>query len=112
MPFLQEKGGDILPSSTYPAHAIVAKRWRVLGVILTITLSVVFWPGSPAIPTAITGLSAHHAVVHEATCPQVDVLVPDANAGYWKQIGAVMNSDAFKARAINWLSSAVRIPYV
>ena len=44
------------------------------------------------------------------SCPQADVLVPQANGALWKSLGAVYASDNFKARAVDWLGGAVRVP--
>ena len=44
------------------------------------------------------------------SCPQVDVLVPQANGALWNSLGAVYASDDFKTRAVDWLGGAVRVP--
>ena len=43
------------------------------------------------------------------SCPQADVLVPQANGPLWNSLSAVYASDNFKVRAVNWLGGAVRI---
>ena len=43
------------------------------------------------------------------SCPQADILVPQANGALWNTLGAVYASDDFKIRAIDWLGGAVRI---
>ncbi|KAJ7470811.1 carboxypeptidase S [Mycena latifolia] len=44
------------------------------------------------------------------TCPQVDVLIPERNAGVWAAARDHTATPAFKTRAIDWLAGAVRIP--
>jgi len=44
------------------------------------------------------------------TCPQVDALTPQATADLWDSLNAKMSTPEFKAKAIKWLSGAVRIP--
>ena len=43
-------------------------------------------------------------------CPQVSAIVPEKNAGLWDSVGSTIGSDAFKARAVEWLGGAVRVP--
>jgi hypothetical protein len=44
------------------------------------------------------------------TCPQVDALTPQATADLWDSLNAKISTPEFKAKAIKWLSGAVRIP--
>jgi len=44
------------------------------------------------------------------SCPQADVLVPQANSILWNSLGAIYASDNFKTRAVDWLGGAVRVP--
>ncbi|KAI0766929.1 carboxypeptidase S [Trametes elegans] len=46
----------------------------------------------------------------EAQCPQASVVVPEKNSALWKSLGNTFDSDTFKARAIEWLGGAVRVP--
>lgn len=43
-------------------------------------------------------------------CPQVDELVPEKNGVIWESLQHTYGTEAFKARAIDWLGGAVRIP--
>ncbi|KAG2157823.1 uncharacterized protein EDB93DRAFT_1238610 [Suillus bovinus] len=43
-------------------------------------------------------------------CPQVDELVPEKNGVIWESLQRVYNTEEFKARAVDWLGGAVRIP--
>ena len=43
-------------------------------------------------------------------CPQASVVVPQKNGELWKSLGKTYDSDAFKARAVEWLGGAVRVP--
>lgn len=43
-------------------------------------------------------------------CPQVDELVPEKNGVIWESLQLVYSTEEFKARAIDWLGGAVRIP--
>lgn len=43
-------------------------------------------------------------------CPQADVLVPQKNAELWNKLGGTIGTEGFKARAVDWLSGAVKLP--
>ncbi|KAI5999721.1 hypothetical protein EDD15DRAFT_76890 [Pisolithus albus] len=43
-------------------------------------------------------------------CPQVPKLIPQKNLDIWESLGATYDTDAFKAKAVNWLSEAVQVP--
>jgi Gly-Xaa carboxypeptidase len=43
-------------------------------------------------------------------CPQVDELVPEKNGVVWESLQQAYSTEEFKARAIDWLGGAVRIP--
>lgn len=43
-------------------------------------------------------------------CPQVDELVPEKNGVIWESLQQAYSTEEFKARAIDWLGGAVRIP--
>ncbi|KAI5987097.1 hypothetical protein EDD15DRAFT_1509304 [Pisolithus albus] len=43
-------------------------------------------------------------------CPQVPELIPQKNLDIWESLGATYDTDAFKAKAVNWLSEAVQVP--
>ncbi|KAJ7224388.1 hypothetical protein GGX14DRAFT_650082 [Mycena pura] len=45
-----------------------------------------------------------------AGCPQVDALVPQRNAELFANIGDLLATADFKARAVNWLAGAVQVP--
>lgn len=43
-------------------------------------------------------------------CPQADELVPEKNGVIWESLQHTYSTEVFKARAIDWLGGAVRIP--
>lgn len=43
-------------------------------------------------------------------CPQVNVLVPQANAPLWDSLKVEISTPEFKSKAIDWLAGSVRIP--
>ncbi|KAG1881228.1 hypothetical protein F4604DRAFT_1678821 [Suillus subluteus] len=43
-------------------------------------------------------------------CPQADELVPEKNGVIWESLQLAYSTEEFKARAIDWLGGAVRIP--
>lgn len=45
-------------------------------------------------------------------CPQVDELVPEKNGAIWGNLQDTYSTEEFKARAVDWLGGAVRIPCV
>ena len=44
------------------------------------------------------------------SCPQADVLIPQAHSALWNSLGAAYASENFKTRAVDWLGGAVRVP--
>lgn len=54
----------------------------------------------------------HHGGTEALTniCPQAPELVPQRNFDIWESLGATYDTDAFKAKAVNWLSEAVQVP--
>ncbi|KAI6117456.1 hypothetical protein EV401DRAFT_2197705 [Pisolithus croceorrhizus] len=43
-------------------------------------------------------------------CPQVSELFPQNNFDIWESLGAMYDTDTFKAKAVNWLAGAVQVP--
>ncbi|PFH51903.1 hypothetical protein AMATHDRAFT_74599 [Amanita thiersii Skay4041] len=43
-------------------------------------------------------------------CPQADILLPERNKDLWDNLTGTIGTDDFKARAVNWLAGAVRVP--
>ncbi|TBU60979.1 carboxypeptidase S [Dichomitus squalens] len=43
-------------------------------------------------------------------CPQATAVVPKKNVELWSSLGKTFDSDAFKARAVEWIGGAVRVP--
>ncbi|KAJ6553553.1 hypothetical protein DFH09DRAFT_988122 [Mycena vulgaris] len=58
----------------------------------------------------LPGPSAPSSAEPPAACPQVDALFPEHNARVWEAVREHTASDAFKARAIDWLAGVIRIP--
>lgn len=46
----------------------------------------------------------------EPSCAQVPALTPERNGPLWNAVGEEISGDAYKTRAINWLSGAVQVP--
>ncbi|KIJ65646.1 hypothetical protein HYDPIDRAFT_110778 [Hydnomerulius pinastri MD-312] len=54
--------------------------------------------------------SVPHDLANAEVCPQVSELVPEKNNAIWKTLSNTYGTEAFKMRAVNWLSGAVQIP--
>lgn len=61
-----------------------------------------------------------HAASHSSThrnphtfanvCPQAPELIPQRNSDTWENLSATYDTDAFKSKAVDWLSKAVQVP--
>ncbi|KAI6041919.1 hypothetical protein EDC04DRAFT_1140559 [Pisolithus marmoratus] len=54
--------------------------------------------------------SVHTNHTFTNVCPQVPELIPKRNFDTWESLGATYDTEAFKSKAVDWLSKAVRIP--
>lgn len=43
-------------------------------------------------------------------CVQTNVLTPDRNGVLWDSLSSTVGTEAFKAKAVEWISGAVRVP--
>jgi hypothetical protein len=48
----------------------------------------------------------------ESLCPQVPALYPSKNADLFRNVTELYETEAYKQRAISWLSGSIRVPYV
>ncbi|KAH7890769.1 hypothetical protein F5I97DRAFT_1974939 [Phlebopus sp. FC_14] len=51
-----------------------------------------------------------HDLANADVCPQVSELVPQKNTAIWTSLSGIYGTEAFKVRAVDWLSGAVQIP--
>ncbi|KAF8337821.1 hypothetical protein F5887DRAFT_983768 [Amanita rubescens] len=51
-----------------------------------------------------------HILESSNHCPQTGLILPRKNRKLWKDLGKTIGSNGFKARAVDWLGGAVRIP--
>ncbi|KAJ7503528.1 carboxypeptidase S [Mycena galericulata] len=80
----------------------------IWGVLIATTILFGAHRCFPHLPQAFL-LSGHNGADVDP-CPQVGALFPTRNAPIWQAIHQETASDAFKARAIDWLANAIRIP--
>ena len=45
----------------------------------------------------------------QAVCPQEEQLLPERNKELWESIGTQIETDDFKAKAVEWLGGAVKV---
>ncbi|KAJ7650979.1 hypothetical protein FB45DRAFT_889258 [Roridomyces roridus] len=94
------KASSATPSSPPKPPAFI---WGVLTAIaLLLCLRLQLYP-------VLSFLEPHTAPPVQA-CPQVDSLVPKINEAIWEGTLQATASDSFKARAVDWLAGAIRIP--
>ncbi|KAG2066244.1 carboxypeptidase S [Suillus decipiens] len=106
---LVEKVADQLPgvnarTSTTKFSKAKVITFKITLVALAISISTYFvkkpWNDFP-VSTLENGINL---------CPQADELVPKKNGEIWESLQHSYNTEEFKARAIDWLGGAVRIP--
>lgn len=110
---MYEKEQDLLPSTALPGHPahsparaekkswLSKKLYIILGLYCALHLLSHF----------SFGLKLGN-VSSTSRCPQADVVTPEKNSNLWDQLNEKIGGANFKQDAINWLSGAVRIPYV
>ncbi|KAI9064054.1 carboxypeptidase S [Trametes sanguinea] len=104
-----------LPLPSYVQEQQPQKKTRCVGRTLVKGLLVVLAMLTSLHATGIVDLrscGAGHGIADASAelCPQASVVVPEKNGELWKSLGKTFDSDAFKARAIEWLGGAVRVP--
>ncbi|KAG2136143.1 hypothetical protein BD769DRAFT_401790 [Suillus cothurnatus] len=107
---LVEKKADELPginarSSTTKLSKVKAIAFKtILVTALTISASTYF------VKRPLNSFSVGTLESGVDLCPQADELVPEKNGVIWESLQLTYGTEAFKARAIDWLGGAVRIP--
>lgn len=107
---LVEKKADELPginarSSTTKLSKVKAIAFKtILVTALAISASTYF------VKRSLNGFSVGTLESGVDLCPQADELVPEKNGVIWESLQLTYGTEAFKARAIDWLGGAVRIP--
>ncbi|TRM68974.1 carboxypeptidase S [Schizophyllum amplum] len=106
------KGESGLPLVPQPTQAPHAKRssLKLAGQMILVT-------GGLALLALSQGYAIFSPIVDivqwkdaEAQCAQADVLVPHRNAEVYSKLSEVLGLPETRARAINWLSGAVKVP--
>ncbi|KAL1744843.1 hypothetical protein HDZ31DRAFT_63733 [Schizophyllum fasciatum] len=89
-----------------PAKSPKLTLGRVLLAITGLTL-LAFTQGYAVVP-----ISPFRDLLQDAPaqCPQVDILAPHRNAAVYSKLGQVLSANETRARAIDWLGGAVRVP--
>ncbi|KIY52185.1 carboxypeptidase S [Fistulina hepatica ATCC 64428] len=110
---VQDKQQVILPSHARDVVLVQlqekrSRHRRAFRICTTVVLAIfasvfVFTDG-------LGGLDIVSFEFNEAVCPQADVLTPQVHSELWESFGAMLGTEAFKARAIDWLANAVKIP--
>ena len=109
------KGTTLLPSpfgEASPAKKASSPRWHILrallvGVSLLVCLNAA---GLAPVPDCLADAFARDDWKTKEQCPQVSAIVPEKNAALWNAFVDTIGTDAFKARAVEWLGGAVRVP--
>jgi hypothetical protein len=95
-----------LPSPIGAANTQSKRRWWTWKKILASSwLALVICHHGP-------GFLLDSAASTEGLCPQVPALYPSKNGELFGNVTQLYGTEAYKQRAISWLSGAVRVPYV
>lgn len=94
-------------SSPNSAENTKRRVLRRLVLFFTLALAGLIATFQNALPINIHSLHHHQK---EQLCTQYDVLVP--SNPLWKAVGEIIGADAFKSRAVDWLSGAIKVPQV
>ena len=87
-----------------------------LAVVKALLLGLSFWVclnalGLAPVPACLKGRHGHDGGWKaDEQCPQATATIPKKNVELWTSLGETFNSDAFKARAVEWIGGAVRVP--
>ncbi|OCH93649.1 carboxypeptidase S [Obba rivulosa] len=108
--------GSVLPINAPLAHSVQPGPFTRLGLYIRLAVVVLGLTAClhslDLLPTEnIPGLSASPGDAEVADlCPQASPLIPQKNGELWEELGDKYGSDAFLARAVDWLSGAVKVP--
>jgi Gly-Xaa carboxypeptidase len=112
---LVEKKADELPGVNLNARASTTKLSKAKATIafkITLVTALVISASTYFIKWPLNGFPVGTLEDGVDLCPQVDEIVPEKNGVIWESLQQVYSTEEFKARAIDWLGGAVRIPYV
>ncbi|KAG6330630.1 hypothetical protein ID866_8460 [Astraeus odoratus] len=98
---LPEPGGAQLSSNRLASVSIKAVAAAVVISLTLLTTCICNHRHGPVYP--------HDLVVH-GVCPQVSELVPERNQEIWEALGSTYSTEAFRSKAVDWLSGAVQVP--
>lgn len=102
-----QKSEDFLPAAAapnQPSKPQICNSFRNFLVLITcIALSL-------AVKFTVQFIAVSSDVLNVNLCPQAEVLVPTKHTELWADFGAAIGTDQFKARAVQWLGGAVKIP--
>jgi Gly-Xaa carboxypeptidase len=111
---LVEKKADELPGINARTSTTTRKLSKAKAIAFKITLvtALVISASTYFVKKPLNGFLVGTLEDGVDLCPQVDEIVPEKNGVIWESLQQAYSTQEFKARAIDWLGGAVRIPYV
>jgi Gly-Xaa carboxypeptidase len=102
-----QKSDDFLPSAAAPNQPNKPRFYNSFRNFLVLTTCLAL---SLAVKFTAQFINVSSDALNVNLCPQAEVLAPTKHAELWADLGATIGTDQFKARAVQWLGGAVRIP--
>lgn len=107
---LVEKKADELPGVNARASTTKLSKAKAIAFKITLVTALLISASTYFVRRSLNGFPVGTLKDGVDLCPQVDEIVPEKNGMIWESLQQAYSTEEFKARAIDWLGGAVRIP--
>ncbi|KAG1760147.1 hypothetical protein EDD22DRAFT_955247 [Suillus occidentalis] len=107
---LVEKKADELPGINARTSTTKLSKAKAIAFKITLVTALVISASTYFVKRPLNGFLVGTLEDGVDLCPQVDEIVPEKNGVIWESLQQAYSTQEFKARAIDWLGGAVRIP--
>jgi Gly-Xaa carboxypeptidase len=107
-----EKKVDELPGNNARTSTTKLSKAKAIAFKITLVTALVISALTYLVKRPLNGFPVGTLEDAVDLCPQADEIVPEKNGVIWESLQQAYSTEKFKARAIDWLGGAVRIPCV
>lgn len=105
-----EKKVDELPGNNARTSTTKLSKAKAIAFKITLVTALVISASTYLVKRPLNGFPVGTLEDAVDLCPQADEIVPEKNGVIWESLQQAYSTEKFKARAIDWLGGAVRIP--
>lgn len=105
-----EKKVDELPGNNARTFTTRLSKAKAITFKITLVTALIISASTYFVKRPLNGFSVGTLEDAVDLCPQADEIVPEKNGVIWESLQQAYSTEKFKARAIDWLGGAVRIP--